>query len=157
MLLESTAFEDGARIPLTYAEPSAGGKNVVPSLCWSEVPEGTKSFAITVYDPDAPTGSGFWHWVAIDVPAEITELKDGASLPDGVREWVNDYGYEGYGGPCPPEGRIHRYIFTIHAMQEAKLDVPEDATQAQARSAILANQLDSVSITGKFQLPEAAE
>ncbi|MDO5644816.1 MAG: YbhB/YbcL family Raf kinase inhibitor-like protein [Dermabacter sp.] len=156
MLLASTAIEDGEEIPLAYAEPAAGGSNVSPALAWSEVPDGTESFAITVYDPDAPTGSGFWHWVALDIPASVTSLADGEALPDGAREWENDYGYEGYGGPCPPEGRIHRYIHTIHALPVAHLDIPEGATHAQARAAVLAHQLDSVSITGKFKRPAAS-
>lgn len=151
MLIRTDAFVEGEAIPVRYAEQAADGENVHPALAWSEAPEGTRSFALTLFDPDAPTGSGFWHWIAFDIPASTTEIGEGENLPVGAREWMNDYGYEGYGGPCPPEGRVHRYIHTVHALSCAKLEVPEGATQAQVRFAIFAHQLDSVSVTGRFQ------
>lgn len=157
MRIHTDAFAEGEAIPVRFAENAAHGQNIHPDLSWSEAPEGTQSFALTVFDPDAPTGSGFWHWIAFDIPASIASIGEGEDLPSGVREWVNDYGYEGYGGPCPPEGRVHRYIHTVHALSCEKLDVPAEATQAQARFAIFANQLDSVSLTGRFQLaPDGA-
>lgn len=154
MLLSSNAIREGEPIALDFAEQAAGGENKVPDLTWTEAPEGTKSFAITVYDPDAPTGSGFWHWIAFDIPADTTGTAAGTPLPEGSREWMNDYGYKGYGGPCPPEGRIHRYQYTIHALDSEKLDVPDEATNAQARFAILASQIEAATLTGKFKLPD---
>ena len=91
----------GSSIDLRYAEPGVGGDNVSPQLTWSAGPDGTQSYALTCFDPDAPTGSGWWHWVVTDIPAEVTSLAEGASLPAGARTWTNDYGYPGWGGPWP--------------------------------------------------------
>ena len=111
------------------------GDNVSPALSWSGAPEGTKSFVLTVYDPDAPTGSGFWHWVMFNIPASVTSLAEGAGAPGkeppGAVEGNNDYGAPGYGGPCPPKGdRAHRYVFTVYAVKVDKLDVPPNPTAA---------------------------
>lgn len=152
MELTSTSIPAGTNIDLRYAEQGAGGENVRPALAWSDAPEGTKSFAITCYDPDAPTGSGWWHWVAVDISADVTSLEEGAELPSSVREWVNDYGYVGYGGPCPPPGPAHHYVFTVYAMPTEKLDVPDDAPSAPLRFTILAQALDEASFTGLFAL-----
>lgn len=157
MELTSKAITEGQEIPLQYAEPGAGGQNTSPDLAWSGAPEGTKSFAVTVYDPDAPTGSGFWHWVLADLPPDVTSLPEGGPVPDGAREWVIDYGYRGYGGACPPPGPAHRYIHTVHALSVDKLPVPDDATNTQARFAIHTNELGRASITGLFALPEQAQ
>lgn len=105
------------------------GKNQRPELAWRGAPEGTKSYAVTFYDQDAPTGSGFWHWVLFDIPAETTVLPDGP-IPLGSREGNTDFGVPGYFGPCPPVGRRHRYIFHVHALDTETLDVPENATGA---------------------------
>ncbi len=113
------------------------GKNISPHLIWENAPAGTKSFAITMYDPDAPTGSGWWHWVVVDLPKDITSvssnsgnLKNGA-MPAGARQMRTDYGTPGYGGPCPPEGdRPHCYIITVFALPTEKVDVPDDASPA---------------------------
>ncbi len=113
------------------------GRNQSPQLSWSNPPEGTKSFAITMYDPDAPTGSGWWHWVAFDIPAKTMELPTGAGdasgkkMPEGARQAVTDFGKPGYGGPCPPPGHApHQYIITVHALKTDKLEVGADASPA---------------------------
>ena len=103
------------------------GDNARPVLDWSGAPEGTKSFAVTFYDQDAPTGSGFWHWVAYDIPAGITHL-DAEGLPAGVREGNTDVGVPGYLGPCPPVGRKHVYTYTVYALDTDHLNPPENAT-----------------------------
>ncbi len=154
MQITSASFADGEMIPLTFAEKDAGGENRSPQLSWSGAPEGARSYALTIYDPDAPTGSGFWHWVAFNIPLSTTELAEGEALPDGAREWLNDYGYEGYGGACPPPGRTHRYIHTVHALDVESLDVPQGATCAQARFMLMAHSIDSASITPLFALPD---
>ena len=104
------------------------GENVSPQLSWENAPADTKSFAITMYDPDAPTGSGFWHWVVFNVPATTTDLKTGAGdaaknlLPAGAIQSVTDFGQPGYGGPCPPQGHgLHTYIITVYALKSAAL------------------------------------
>lgn len=106
------------------------GKNRSPDLSWSGAPAGTKSFALTVFDPDAPTGSGWWHWLVVNIASTVTSLAggagsaDGQSLPSGAVQTRNDYGSVGYGGPCPPPGdKPHRYVFTLHALKVPRIDV----------------------------------
>ncbi len=112
----------------------AGGEDVSPHLAWSGAPEGTQSYAVTVYDPDAPTASGFWHWAVFNIPADVTELPSGASgskMPSGAVELNNDGGQRGYIGAAPPPGHgPHHYHVVVHAVDVAKLEVPEDATPA---------------------------
>ncbi len=103
------------------------GKNERPKLEWSGAPEGTKSFAVTYYDKDAPTGSGFWHWVVVNIPADTTALPSD-SLPEGAVERNTDLGKPGFFGPCPPVGRKHEYVFTVYALDTDKLEAPEGAT-----------------------------
>jgi Raf kinase inhibitor-like YbhB/YbcL family protein len=113
------------------------GKNVSPALRWSGAPKGTKSFALSVYDPDAPTGSGFWHWVMFNIPAHVTSLAKGAGdpksglAPAGAIQSRTDYGSSGYGGPAPPKGdKPHRYHFQLFAVDVEKLDADENSTAA---------------------------
>jgi len=112
----------------------AGGEDVSPHLSWSGAPEGTQSYAVTVYDPDAPTASGFWHWAVFNIPADVTELPSGASsgkLPAGAVELKNDGGTVGYIGAAPPPGHgPHHYHVVVHAVDVPELDVPADATPA---------------------------
>ena len=112
----------------------AGGEDVSPHLAWSGAPEGTQSYAVTVYDPDAPTASGFWHWAAFNIPADVTELPSGASrenMPAGAVELKNDGGTIGYIGAAPPPGHgPHHYHVVVHAVDVPRLDVPADATPA---------------------------
>ncbi len=115
------------------------GDNISPSLKWTGAPDGTKSFAISIYDPDAPTGSGFWHWVAINIPASTTSLPKNAGnvkahlMPKGVIQIRNDYGFDGYGGMCPPEDKsTHHYKLTVFAVDEDKLAFTKDAKGSAA-------------------------
>jgi Raf kinase inhibitor-like YbhB/YbcL family protein len=133
------------------------GENKSPALKWSGAPKGTKSFAVTVYDPDAPTGSGWWHWMVINIPANVTELVAGAgavdsmTLPKGAVQNRIDYGVAGWGGTCPPKGdKPHRYIFTVYALKTEKLDVPADATAALTGYMIHGNALGKASFTAKY-------
>ncbi len=133
------------------------GENKSPALKWSGAPKSTKSFAVTVYDPDAPTGSGWWHWMVINIPANVTELAAGAgavdstNLPKGAVQSRIDYGVAGWGGTCPPKGdKPHRYIFTVYALKTDKLDVPADATAALTGYMIHANTLGKASFTAKY-------
>ncbi|KJF83667.1 kinase inhibitor [Photobacterium angustum] len=128
------------------------GDNVSPQLSWENAPEGTKSFAITCFDPDAPTESGFWHWQVINIPASTTSIDQGASgkLAAGL-EMRNDYGFNGYGGACPPEGHgMHRYQFTVWALPVEKLEVPDDASCALVSFMLNATALGKSTITPTY-------
>jgi Raf kinase inhibitor-like YbhB/YbcL family protein len=133
MDIRSSSITPDSLIDLRFAEPGVGGQNLSPELAWSPGPEGTASYAVTCFDPDAPTGSGWWHWVVTDIPAGVTALGEGAPLPEGARTWPNDYGYPGWGGPWPPPGPAHHYEFRVFAVAVPKLDVPDEATSASAR------------------------
>ena len=133
------------------------GKNTSPALKWSGAPSGTKSYAVTVYDPDAPTGSGWWHWVVYNIPASATELPEGAGgtdgkgLPAGAAQGRTDFGSAGFGGACPPKGdKPHRYIFTVHALKTDKIEVPADASAALVGFMLNANRLAKASFEARY-------
>lgn len=133
------------------------GQNVSPALSWRGAPAGTKSFAVTVYDPDAPTGSGWWHWVVYNIPATATSLPagagspNGAGMPNGARQGNTDFGTAGYGGPCPPPGdRPHRYVFTVFALKVDRIDVPANATAAMVGFNLHANRLATATFTARY-------
>ncbi|MEO0910942.1 MAG: YbhB/YbcL family Raf kinase inhibitor-like protein [Pseudomonadota bacterium] len=130
------------------------GENQSPQLSWTGAPAGTKSFAINVYDPDAPTGSGWWHWNVVNLPASTVSVVQNASitnnLPAQALEIRNDYGTLGFGGACPPPGEVHRYVFTIYALGVERLELPENPSNALVGFMIRANMLDSASITAVY-------
>ncbi len=133
------------------------GGNVSPELSWSGAPAATKSFAVTCYDPDAPTGSGWWHWQVFDLPASVTKLARGAGAPEGkaappgARQGPNDYGARGYGGPCPPPGdEPHHYVFTVFALKVEKLAVGEGASAAAIGFNLNANAIAKATVTGYY-------
>ena len=134
------------------------GKDLSPQLKWSGAPKGTKSFAITVHDADAPTGSGWWHWQIVNIPTSVTELSTGAGstkkslAPKGSMQIKSDFGSRGFGGACPPQGHgIHHYRFTIHALSVEKLEFPEDASGALAGYMINANTIESSTIEALYK------
>jgi Raf kinase inhibitor-like YbhB/YbcL family protein len=136
------------------------GKNISPELKWSGAPQGTKSYAVTVYDPDAPTGSGWWHWVVYNIPPSATGLPEGAGtadgkgLPAGSVQGRTDFGAPGFGGACPPPGdKPHRYVFTVYALKIYKLDLPPDASAAMVGSTIDANKLAEAKFTARYGRP----
>ena len=126
---------------LTDAQVFSGfgcsGRNISPALKWINAPKNVKSFAVTVYDPDAPTGSGWWHWVIFNIPGNVSGLPTDAGriekklAPAGSVQSVTDFGKPGFGGACPPQGdKAHRYIFTVYALDVAKLDLDEKVSPA---------------------------
>jgi Raf kinase inhibitor-like YbhB/YbcL family protein len=134
------------------------GKNQSPQLSWTNAPEGTKSFAITMYDPDAPTGSGWWHWVVFDVPSSTNELVTNAGnltlnlAPKGAIQSVTNYGVAGYGGPCPPENHgLHQYIITVYALKTDKLGLDSNTNPATVGYYLWMNTIAKASIVTYYQ------
>ncbi len=133
------------------------GDNVSPELRWANPPKGTKSFAVTVYDPDAPTGSGWWHWVIYNIPEDITALAADAGRPGGPSapqrsvQSMTDFGEPGYGGPCPPPGhKPHRYIFTVYALKVEQLSLKPATPAAMVGFYLQQNALAKASFTGLY-------
>lgn len=133
------------------------GQNVSPALQWEHAPKDTKSFAVTVYDPDAPTGSGWWHWLIFNLPPGTTGLSAGAGNPDsagapaGSIQSMTDFGQPGFGGPCPPPGdKPHRYIFTVFALKVDQLPLKKDASGAMVGYYLNQNALGKASVTGLY-------
>ena len=135
--LTSSTLSGQATITEEFNGFGCVGENMSPALSWENAPEGTKSFAITMYDPDAPTGSGWWHWVVFDIPSTTTTLVSNAGdiklnlSPEGTIQSVTNYGMQGYGGPCPPVGHgLHQYIITVHALKTDTLGLDKNTNPA---------------------------
>ncbi len=163
LTLSSNSFKDGDYLDTlhilseSYGFGCAGG-NKSPHLAWSGAPEGTRSFAVTCYDPDAPTGSGFWHWLVVNIPADVTELPLDAGnpasglMPQGALQTRTDFGQPGYGGPCPPEGdHPHRYVFTVFAVKEESLPVEADTMPAVVGFMLNFNTLEKATLMGLYK------
>ncbi len=155
--VSSTDVANGKPMSLThvYGPDAPGGENQSPALSWSGFPEGTASFAVSCFDPDAPTPSGFWHWTVVDIPADVTELVRGAgnsaaALPAGAFHVGNDFGTAGYDGPAPPPGdQVHRYFFVVHAV-----DVPTLGVDANATATVVAFNLVFHTLARAILVPE---
>jgi Raf kinase inhibitor-like YbhB/YbcL family protein len=147
--LHSPAFSDGFPIPTDY---TADGRNFSPPLRWHDPPEGTKSFALLCEDPDAPRGT-FTHWVLFNLPAEARELAPNVpptpDLDGGIRQGKNDFGRTGYGGPAPPPGAPHRYVFKLYAL-DTRLGLSAGATRAQLLEAMRGHQLGEGRLLGVY-------
>ena len=163
--------EAAAGFTLTSTDISAGGQiaeqqvfngfgckggNVSPALSWSNPPAGARSFALLMHDPDAPTGSGWWHWVVYNIPAGLKSLPAGAGdpqknlLPAGAVQGRTDFGTSGYGGPCPPPGKPHHYYLRLYALKVARLDVPADATAAYIGFTVRSQSLAKAELMGVY-------
>ena len=157
--LTSPDFAEGSTLPQRFEFKGFGcaGDNQSPALRWSGAPAGTQSFAVTAYDPDAPTGSGWWHWVVTNLPPQTTQLPanagraDGQGLPAGAVQGRTDFGTVGYGGACPPVGDApHRYRFTVHALKVPRLDLPADASAALVGYMLHMNRIASTTVEARY-------
>jgi Raf kinase inhibitor-like YbhB/YbcL family protein len=158
LTLTSPDIAQGRKMAAAQIFSSFGctGQNISPALNWSHAPEGTQSFALLVHDPDAPTGSGWWHWVVYNIPASVNSLPSGAGdpkaklLPSGALQGRTDFGTYAYGGPCPPPGKLHHYHFRLYALKVPKLDVPADASAAFIAFNVHASALAEAQITATY-------
>jgi len=160
LTLSSHDIQQGQLMSTAQAYNGFGctGDDLSPHLIWSNAPQTTKSFAITAYDPDAPTGSGWWHWQLINIPVHIREVSTGAGStvrvanPAGSIQMKNDYGSRGFGGACPPIGHgIHHYQFTVHALSVENIELPADASAALTGYMINAHSIESATIESLYQ------
>lgn len=154
--LSSTDIAEGEQLSQEHVFAGFGckGGNKSPQLSWTGTPEGTKSFVITAYDPDAPTGSGWWHWVAFNIPVDKSSLDTNAShsgdMPKGSIQSRTDFGTYQFGGACPPPGQVHRYEFTVYALDVEKLDLDKSASPALVGFMTKAHAIDSAKITAVY-------
>ncbi len=163
LTLSSDSFKDGDYLAEAHILSEGygfgcKGANRSPHLRWSGAPEGTKSFALTCYDPDAPTGSGFWHWLVVNIPPQTRDIALDAGnrgkglLPKGALETRTDFGRPGYGGPCPPSGdHPHRYIFTLFAVKAEKIEVSADTMPAVVGFMLNFNTLEKATLMGLYK------
>ncbi len=153
--VSSESLRAGAPIDKRHVFAGCGGENESPQLSWTGAPSETKSYAITCFDPDAPTGSGYWHWLAFDIPASVTSLAAGDGSGDSPargKSARNDYGFSSYGGPCPPKGDgDHRYIFTVHALDvESIKGASQDTSGASLNFMMRGHVLATGSMEARF-------
>lgn len=151
LTLTSTDIAEGQQLSSEQVFQGFGceGGNQSPSLSWTGAPDGTKSFAITAYDPDAPTGSGWWHWFAFNLPADVNELPADVALLNSAVELTNDYGTKGFGGACPPPGEVHRYQFTVYALP-TMLEIDDSVSNALAGFMVRANAIAHSTLTAVY-------
>ena len=152
MELTSLSFTDGGTIPGRYVLNGFGcfGQNISPALLWWDAPSEAKSFAVTMFDPDAPTDSGWWHWLLVNIPAGVRSLPVGGGPADALKT-KTDFGTTGYSGPCPPEGdKPHRYVVTVFALDVEKLPVDASASGAMVSFLLNRHSLAKATLTGRF-------
>lgn len=151
--IRSADFKPDAMIAATQVYRGYGctGDNVAPQVSWHGAPAAARSFALTLFDPDANDGKGWWHWLVVDIPAGTQSLAAGAGLPNGARALRNDFGDNGYGGPCPPPGDSpHHYVLTVYALDVAQLPLTATSKPDAARRMILEHTLAQASITARY-------
>jgi len=161
--LTSPDFANGATIPMAqvFNQASCTGKNLSPALQWSGEPAGTKSFAITIHDPDAPTGGGWWHWTVFNIPPNVHGLAEDAGaagsplLPKGAGEGLTDFGFSHYGGPCPPVGEPpHHYVITVYAVKTAKLPLDASSSGDMVGFVLHFHSLATAELVGTYGRPK---
>ena len=155
MVLTSSDFSNGGQLALAQVNSRCGGENRSPALSWTGAPVKTQSFALTLFDPDANGGRGFWHWIAFDIPASAPSLAAGAGsgtgLPGGAMQTDNDFGANGYGGACPPPGSPHHYQFTLYALDAAKAPFGAQARPAEAVAWFKSHSLTTATLVAIYQ------
>ena len=158
MVLTTTAWPDGAQIPARHTQ---AGDQISPEFNWKNVPAGTRSFAVTMVDTDAPTGSGWWHWSVFNIPASVHGLGAGAGsegskdLPRGAIQGRTDFGFSHYGGPCPPAGdHPHHYEILVYALKAASLPLDDTAAGAKVGLSLGENTLATAKIVGRYERPK---
>lgn len=156
--LTSNDIEGQIKPRQAYNGNGCRGENVSPRLSWVNAPENTQSFAVTMYDPDAPTGSGWWHWLIFNIPADVYELAENAGNPEaeiapaGTVQSFNDFGQYGYDGPCPPEGDgIHAYIITVYALDIPRINLSNHINPAAVGFALHAHTIQKASLISYFE------
>jgi len=154
----SSKLRPGLAVPESYVFSGMGcsGKNISPPIEWKDAPADTKSFAVTVFDPDAPHAGGWWHWTVVNIPSDIHALEEGAStnnaLPSGAVEVETDFGDTHYGGPCPPKGdQAHHYIFTVYALKNRQVPVTPHSTPASIKKILEHDYLEKASFTVEYE------
>jgi Raf kinase inhibitor-like YbhB/YbcL family protein len=156
--LASSGWRDGGTVPQenVFNGPGCGGSNISPEFHWSGAPSASKSFAITIFDPDAPARGGWWHWVLFNIPGTVSRLPAGAgkggskALPTGSVQCQNDFGVPGYGGPCPPPGTTHRYRVRLYALNVEKLSSGSETPPAKMARLIEEHSIAAAELTAKF-------
>jgi Raf kinase inhibitor-like YbhB/YbcL family protein len=156
--LESSEWHDGGTVPVRNLFNGSGcnGGNISPAFHWSGAPKGTRSFAMTIYDPDAPAPGGWWHWVVFNIPSAISNIPAGAGdkgsgkLPSGSSQCKNDYGDPGYGGPCPPPGTTHRYVVKIYALDVERIPGNPETAPGRAAKLVQEHSIASAQLTVSF-------
>ena len=157
-MLVSTEVKSGSPMGIAQVYTACKGQNISPALSWSGEPTGTQSFALTIYDPDAPAGAGWWHWMVFNIPAMVHSLAAGAGnegskdLPAGAGQGRNDFGVSQYSGPCPPVGdHAHHYEITVYAVTVANLPLDNTASVATVSAQLGSNTLATAKIVGRYE------
>jgi hypothetical protein len=152
MVLTSTNFTNGGTLSSAQVNSRCGGQNRSPELSWTGAPANTKSFAVTLFDPDANHGNGFWHWLAYNISANTASLPEGTGLPADAVQATNDFGTTGFGGACPPPSSgPHHYQFTLYALDASKAPFGADAKAAGAVAWFKAHALATATLTGLYR------
>ena len=154
MKVDAPQIEERIHLPQVYT--LCGGENISPKVTWMGFPKETKSFALTLFDPDAPTEHGWWHWIVVNIPIDVTLFPENAGSIDSKYfnlgfQTINDYGEIGYGGPCPPPGNPHRYILSVYALNVPKIEVNRKINPQIVSGYIEKHALDVASVVGLYK------